>query len=127
MDMFWSGISGKYKEPWYDRVLHVVGGLLILGGFVAGAILLLLEQWKHECSSADLRFDLNFTQSRRCFANRPKVNEFYKKGCQEKSSASAEAGEFLVIQPTGVSLRWRGLAFDSLSLDSLVDGMSHQV
>jgi hypothetical protein len=39
-DLFWSGISGRYKDPWYDRVLHVVGGLLILGGFIGGAILL---------------------------------------------------------------------------------------
>ena len=40
-----------------------------------------------------------------------RVNEFYKKGCQEKSSAST-GGEisFLEIQPTEVSLLWRSLA-----------------
>src|SRR6266436_1495473 len=39
------------------------------------------------------------------------VNEFYKKGCQEKSSASTgERGFFLEIQPTVVSRLWRGLA-----------------
>ena len=46
-DLFWSGISGKNKDAWYDRVLHVIGGLLILGAFIGGAILLLLEHWKH--------------------------------------------------------------------------------
>jgi len=45
-DLFWSGITGKYKEAWYDRALHVIGGLLILGVFVGGMILLLLERWK---------------------------------------------------------------------------------
>jgi hypothetical protein len=45
-DLFWSGITGKYKEAWYDRALHVIGGLLILGAFVCGMILLLLEHWK---------------------------------------------------------------------------------
>jgi len=46
-DLFWSGISGKNKDAWYDRALHVIGGLLILGAFIGGAILLLLEHWKH--------------------------------------------------------------------------------
>ena len=43
------------------------------------------------------------------------VNEFYKKGCQEKSSPST-GGEnfFLEIQPTVVSLPWRSLAFLSI-------------
>jgi hypothetical protein len=45
-DLFWSGITGKYKDAWYDRALHVIGGLLILGAFVGGMILLLLEHWK---------------------------------------------------------------------------------
>jgi hypothetical protein len=44
-DMFWSGISGK-KDAWYDRVLHVIGGLLILALFVGGSIILFLERWK---------------------------------------------------------------------------------
>jgi hypothetical protein len=39
------------------------------------------------------------------------VNEFYKKGCQEKSSALAGASEFLAIQPTIVSRRWGSSAF----------------
>jgi hypothetical protein len=46
-DLFWSGISGKNKAAWYDRVLHVIGGLLILGLFIGGAILLFLEHWRH--------------------------------------------------------------------------------
>jgi len=46
-DLFWSGITGKDHDAWYDRVLHVVGGLLILGAFVGGAILLFLERGKH--------------------------------------------------------------------------------
>jgi hypothetical protein len=45
-DLFWSGITGKRKDAWYDRVLHVIGGLLILGAFVGGAIVLLLQRWK---------------------------------------------------------------------------------
>jgi len=42
-----------------------------------------------------------YTSLRRLFACWAKVNEFYKKGCQEKSSAST-GGEicFLEIQPT---------------------------
>jgi hypothetical protein len=39
------------------------------------------------------------------------VNEFYKKGCQEKSSAPAGAVKFLAIQPTVVSSRWGSLVF----------------
>jgi hypothetical protein len=40
------------------------------------------------------------------------LNEFYKKGCQEKSSALAGAmGDLLEIQPTVVSLPWESLAF----------------
>jgi hypothetical protein len=46
-DLFWSGISGRYKDPWYDRVMHVVGGLLTLGAFIGGAVLLFLGHWKH--------------------------------------------------------------------------------
>ncbi len=47
LDLFWSGISGKNKDAWYDRLLHVIGGLLILGLVVGGAIMLFLEHWKH--------------------------------------------------------------------------------
>ena len=47
LDLFWSGISDKNKDAWYDRALHFIGGLLILGAFIGGAILLLLEHWKH--------------------------------------------------------------------------------
>ncbi len=39
--------SGKNKDAWYDRLLHVIGGLLILGLLVGGAIMLFLEHWKH--------------------------------------------------------------------------------
>jgi hypothetical protein len=46
-DLFGSGISGKNKDAWYDRVLHVIGGLLILGAFVAGAIMLFLNGRNH--------------------------------------------------------------------------------
>jgi hypothetical protein len=39
------------------------------------------------------------------------VNEFYKKGCQEKSSASTGAEIlFSRFQPTVISLLWRRLA-----------------
>jgi hypothetical protein len=38
------------------------------------------------------------------------VNEFYKKGCQEKSSASTGGRDFsLEIQPTVVSQPWRSI------------------
>jgi hypothetical protein len=47
IDLFWSGVTGKNHDAWYDRVLHVVGGLLILGAFVGGLILLFLERGKH--------------------------------------------------------------------------------
>ncbi len=46
-DLYWSRLSGKNKDGWYDRVLHVIGGLLILGAFIGGAILLFIEHWKH--------------------------------------------------------------------------------
>ena len=39
-----------------------------------------------------------------------RVNEFYKKGCQEKTPPRPEWRVFLEIQPTVVSLLWRGLA-----------------
>ena len=45
LDLFWSGITGKYKDPWYDRVLHVVGGMLLVAAFVGGGIKLFLELW----------------------------------------------------------------------------------
>jgi hypothetical protein len=50
-------------------------------------------------------------------------NEFYQKGCQEKSSAST-GGEifFLEIQPTEVSLLWRSLADCPCSYVSSADG-----
>src|SRR6266478_8803609 len=61
-DLFWSGITGKYKEAWYDRALHVIGGLLILGAFVRSeehtselqsqsnlVCRLLLEKKKNKC------------------------------------------------------------------------------
>jgi hypothetical protein len=44
-----------------------------------------------------------------------KLNEFYKKGCQEESSAPAGASKFLVIQPTIIPRRWGSLAFDPFS------------
>ena len=48
----------------------------------------------------------------KAFALRTPVSEFYKKGCQEKSSALAGAkGDLLEIQPTVVSLPWESLAF----------------
>jgi hypothetical protein len=46
-DLFWSGITGKGGDAWYDRVLHVIGGLLVLAAFIGGMILLLREHWKH--------------------------------------------------------------------------------
>ena len=38
------------------------------------------------------------------------INEFYKKGCQEKTPPRPEWRFFLEIQPTVGSLLWRGLA-----------------
>ena len=45
-DMFWSGISGKNRYAWYDRVLHVIGGLLIVGLFIFGVLQLVFDHWK---------------------------------------------------------------------------------
>jgi hypothetical protein len=45
-DMLWSGLTGKYRDAWYDRVLHVIGGLLVLGAFVGGMILFFREHWQ---------------------------------------------------------------------------------
>ncbi|SRR5216683_3215627 len=56
------------------------------------------------------------------YTNNP-VNEFYKKGCQEESSApTGGRGVCLEIQPTVVSLRWRSLADCPCSCVSSADG-----
>src|SRR6266849_10019185 len=49
-----------------------------------------------------------------------RVNEFYKKGCQEKTPPRPEWRVFLEIQPTVVSLLWRGLACCPFSCVSLL-------
>jgi hypothetical protein len=36
LEMFWSGISEKNRDAWYDRVLHVIGALLIFGLLIGG-------------------------------------------------------------------------------------------
>jgi hypothetical protein len=45
--LFWSGITGKGKDAWYDRILHVVGGVLLLGAFIGGIVALILKTWNH--------------------------------------------------------------------------------
>ena len=46
-EMFWSGITGKNHDAWYDRLLHVVGALLILGLFIEGLAGVIFGWWKH--------------------------------------------------------------------------------
>ena len=46
-EMFWSGITGKNHDAWYDRLLHVIGALLIFGLFIGGLVLLVFGRWKH--------------------------------------------------------------------------------
>jgi hypothetical protein len=46
-EMFWSGITGKNHDAWYDRLLHVVGALLILGLFIGGLAGVIFGWWKH--------------------------------------------------------------------------------
>src|ERR1700693_2042432 len=50
----------------------------------------------------------------------PILNEFYKKGCQEKTPPRPEWRFFLEIQPTVVSLLWRSLACCPCSCVSLL-------
>jgi hypothetical protein len=45
--MFWSGITGKDRDAWYDRVLHVIGALLILGLLIGGVVQTIFGRWKH--------------------------------------------------------------------------------
>src|SRR6266849_8582517 len=46
----------------------------------------------------------------RRFHQQIRVNDFYKKGCQEKNSASTGGRDFsLEIQPTVVSQPWRSI------------------
>src|SRR6266576_2784909 len=52
----------------------------------------------------------------------PWVNEFYKKGCQEKTPPRPEWRVFLEIQPTVVSLLWRSLALLSILVSFSADG-----
>jgi hypothetical protein len=44
-EMFWNGITGRSQEAWYDRILHVIGGLLFLGMLIGGFIFLVLKNW----------------------------------------------------------------------------------
>jgi uncharacterized membrane protein YjdF len=47
LEMFWSGITGKNRDAWYDRVLHVIGALLILGLLIGGLVQTIFGRWKH--------------------------------------------------------------------------------
>jgi hypothetical protein len=47
LEMFWSGITGKNGDAWYDRVLHVIGALLILALLVGGLAQTIFGGWKH--------------------------------------------------------------------------------
>lgn len=46
LEMFWSAISGKNRDAWYDRVLHVIGALLIFGLLIGGLIQMVFAPWK---------------------------------------------------------------------------------
>lgn len=47
LEMFWSGISGKDRDAWYDRVLHVIGALLIFGLLIGGLVQIIFGLRKH--------------------------------------------------------------------------------
>ena len=45
LEMFWSGISRKNRDAWYDRVLHVLGALLIFGLLIGGLVHIIFGRW----------------------------------------------------------------------------------